>query len=59
MTEFSGLTTVDFRGKNVEVIYRKTRDDIEWFFLSDSLNEIPLTGQERRDIWREVWEHSK
>jgi hypothetical protein len=60
VTRHSGLFEIEFRGTLLEVIYTRTADDVEWWFSDDHLNDkLRLTGQERRDIWREVWERSK
>jgi hypothetical protein len=58
VSQFSGCMTVQFRGTYQEILYRRINgDDVEWIFARDSMNDKPLTSQERRDIWREARGH--
>ena len=49
-----GTLLIDFRGARAEVIYRRTDDDVTWWFSHERLNDIPLSAQEWRDIRHEI-----
>lgn len=47
-------THVELRGAIVEIHYRRTADDVTYWFAQDFINDMPLKPHERERIRQEV-----
>ena len=55
-----GNMTVPLRQHMLEIQYRRTGDDVTWWFAADHLNDmLRLTGAERKAICALVLEDGK